>query len=307
MTELKHKIPSGRELLDMEMARQHADALASLELNGDMAGRVAKSVARTGRLLLVGMGASHFANRIAEHCYRSLGIEAWACTAAELIQSPLPATARTVLLVSQSGASGEVLQLLETMRDDGDHFGLTLDAASPLGRALPCLVGSGGAEIAFAATRSLLITVALHAAVLSALGMSGDEAAGVLRSPSAPATDTAFRELSGKAAIAISGCNELRGLAEANALMLMELARMPAFGFEAGQFRHGPLELLSPDVGVILLRGAGAGGEMAARLARTALTADTTPVVFDCSGEPPCREPSPSAFRASKASRPCSG
>jgi fructoselysine-6-P-deglycase FrlB-like protein len=285
MTELKHKIPSGRELLDMEMARQHADALASLELNGDMAARVAKSLARTGRLLLVGMGASHFANRSAEHCYRGLGVEAWACTAAELIQSPLPATAGTVLLVSQSGASGEILQLLQTMHDDGDHFGLTLDAASSLGRALPCLAGSGGAEIAFAATRSLLITIALHARILSALGMSKNEAADVLRSPTRPAIDTASRELSEKTAIVISGRNELRGLAEANALMLMELARMPAHGFEAGQFRHGPLELLSPDIGVILLRGAGAAGEMAAGLARTSLAAGTSPVVFDCSGE----------------------
>ena len=30
---------------------------------------------------------------------------------------------------------------------------------------------------------------------------------------------------------------------------------MPALGFEIGQFRHGPLELLSPELGVVLLCG----------------------------------------------------
>ena len=30
---------------------------------------------------------------------------------------------------------------------------------------------------------------------------------------------------------------------------------MPALGFEIGQFRHGPLELLSPDLGVVLFCG----------------------------------------------------
>ncbi|HRE36753.1 MAG TPA: DNA translocase FtsK 4TM domain-containing protein, partial [Sphingopyxis terrae] len=32
-------------------------------------------------ILLVGMGASHYANRIVEPCYRRLGIDAWAITA----------------------------------------------------------------------------------------------------------------------------------------------------------------------------------------------------------------------------------
>lgn len=272
---------SGLELLDMEMARQNADALASLRANAEMAGRIAASVARTRNFLLVGMGASHYANRSAEPCYRRLGIETWASTAAELLRSPLPQTARTVLLVSQSGASGEILELLGEMPDSGDNFGLTLDAENPLGRALPCLVGAGGSEIAFAATRSLSITIALHAAVLSAMGAPDSGIAGILQSPSGPPVDAALDELAGKSSIIVAGRNEFRGLAEANALMLMELARMPAIGFEAGQFRHGPLEVLSPEVGVILLRGA---GEPVASLARAALAAGTTPVVFDCSG-----------------------
>ena len=62
-------------------------------------------------------------------------------------------------------------------------------------------------------------------------------------------------------------------------------ARMPALGFEIGQFRHGPLEVLSPDVGVILLRPAGAMAASALALARICLEAGTPPIIFDVSGE----------------------
>jgi fructoselysine-6-P-deglycase FrlB-like protein len=277
---------SGLGLLEGEMARQHENALASFRGNGEMAERIADCVRRNGRLLLVGMGASHYANRIAETEFRKLGIDAWAITAAELLQSPPPGKnggAQTIILVSQSGESGEIVELLG-QKPGEDWFGLTLDPGSALGRTLPCLVGAGGGEVAFAATRSLLVTLALHAAVLSTL--RGGDAVDGLEHPALPSTADALATLGAKTSIVVSGGGALRGLAEANALMLMELARMPALGFEHGQFRHGPLELLSPDVGVLLLRGSGAEGAAVAGLARAALGAGSVPVVFDCSGEP---------------------
>ena len=76
---------SGLALLEAEMARQHGDALDSIRSNAEMARRLGASATRSHRLLLTGMGASHYANRIVEPLYRRLGIEAWAWTAAELI------------------------------------------------------------------------------------------------------------------------------------------------------------------------------------------------------------------------------
>ena len=155
MTAPTHVSRSGLALLEAEMGRQQADALASIPANAAMAGRIAASATRNQRLLLIGMGASHYANRIVEPLYRRLGIEASACTAAELMHAPPPAAARTIMFVSQSGESGEIVELLERQAPDEERFGMTLDASSTLGRALPCLVGAGGAEMAFAATRSL--------------------------------------------------------------------------------------------------------------------------------------------------------
>ena len=105
--------------------------------------------------------------------------------------------------------------------------------------------------------------------------------------PVEPQVDAALAALADKTTIIISGRGVFRGVAEAASLMLMELARMPALGFETGQFRHGPMELLSPDAGVVLLCGEDADRAAARGLAETALAAGAGAVIFDCSGEAP--------------------
>ena len=277
----------GLALLQAEMARQGADAIASLTGNEAMAAELAASIMRTGRLVLIGMGASHYANRMAETSWRRLGVDCRAETAGDVLLQDLPAQARTLVLVSQSGESGEILQLLDLLPRGADLFGMTLAPQSTLGRSLRCLVGVGGQEVAFAATRSLTITLALHAAVLAAAGGEIGSFAATLAASLRSALDEAVEALAQKNSVIIAGRGELRGLAEANGLMLMELARIPAFGFEFGQFRHGPLEALAPDLGVLLLRGPGALSAGTATLARAALGAGTVPVIFDCSGEAP--------------------
>jgi fructoselysine-6-P-deglycase FrlB-like protein len=279
--------PSGLELLQREIARQHADANASFAANGAMAARIAASILAHGsRLILIGMGASHYANRTAEPAYRALGVDAAAMVASELLASPLPEGRRVAILVSQSGASGEILDLLERPPAGEERFGLTLEAASTLGKALPCLVGAGGPERAFAATRSLLVSLTLHGAVLGALGLKAEEIRNALTAPVQPASDAAFQRLAACRNVIVSGRRELQGIAEAGALFLMELARLPAFGLEGGQFRHGPLEALTPEVGVVLLRAADEWASAARRQVESCIGAGTTPIVFDASGEP---------------------
>jgi fructoselysine-6-P-deglycase FrlB-like protein len=279
--------PSGLALIEAEMQRQHADALASFVGAADCAARIAACARRSGRLLLVGMGGSHYVNRAAEPVYRTLGLDATAIVASELLAQPLPDRSRCVILTSQSGASGEILQLLDQPAGQEERFGLTLDGSSPLAQAVPSLIGAGGMERAFAATRSLLVSLALHAAVVAAFGEPQDSALGLLRSPLDPSVDDAVNELLGSSAVILSGRGELAGLAEAGALCLMELARVPALALEGGQFRHGPLEVLAPGVGVILLRTSGQPAGATQSLVRTCIAAGTRPVIFDASGETP--------------------
>ena len=279
------RTPSGLQLLQAEMGRQHGDALASFENAGPAAARIAESLRRTGRLLLVGMGGSHYVNRAVEPAYRALGIDATAVVASELLAAPLPDRPRTAILTSQSGASGEILQLMDRAAGREERFGLTLEGGSMVAERLVSLVGAGGTEKAFAATRSLLICLALHAAVVEALGEPQEAALAHLRRPRLPPVNAAVEALAGGRTIILSGRGAFAGLAEAGALCLMELGRLPALALEGGQFRHGPLEVLSPDIGVILLRGPGESARATHRLADICFSAGSALAVLDFSGE----------------------
>jgi fructoselysine-6-P-deglycase FrlB-like protein len=280
-------MPTGLELIRAEMTRQHSDALASLFSNKETAQRLADSLRRTRRLVLLGMGGSHYVNRMAEPLYRAQGIDATALVVSEVLRAPLAALPRTVLLTSQSGRSGEIVHYLGRMVAEEERFGMTLDAESPLAKAVPSLIGQGGSERAFAATRSLTISLALHGAALGALGVDVAPLAAALQNPAMLDVDAAIDALAGCSAAVYSGRGVLAGVAEAAALGLMELARMPAFAQEGGQLQHGPLEMLGEDIGVVLFRPAGPDAKAAIRLVEAARAAGCKTVVYDASGAAP--------------------
>ncbi len=279
--------PAGLIAIDREMARQHADAIASYEGATATAQRIAGSLKSTGRLLLLGMGGSHAVGRAVEPLYRALGIEAVAAPLSEQLGQPLSIEGKTILVTSQSGESAEVLRWFrETDGGTSETFGLTLEEDAFLAKTVPSLVGSGGMERAFAATRSLTVTFALHLAVLAALGADPADALRALRYPEAPTIDGALAVLADVGAIVTSG-RKLQGLAEAIALGLTELSRLPCFSLEGGQLRHGPMEMLGASIGVVLFRAADPTAKLVEAMATSAAEARSPVIVFDASDEPP--------------------
>lgn len=278
--------PPGLAAIDREMARQHADGLASYEAVGDMVCRAASSLKHTGKLLLLGMGGSHAVNRAVEPLYRAAGIEAIALPLSEQLGQPLPLKERTIFVTSQSGESAEVLRWFEETGGTSETFGLTLEGTSFLARTAPSLVGVGGTEHAFAATRSLTITFALHLAIFAALGEDPAAALAVLRDPRTLDVAPALKALENVATIVTSG-RRLQGVAEALALGLTELSRLPCFSLEGGQLRHGPMEMLGPKVGVILFRGNDPTGALVTAMATSAVETGSPVIVFDGSSEAP--------------------
>lgn len=296
MTEANIK-PAGLLAIDREMARQHGDAIATYEKADARA--LAESIRRTGRLLMLGMGGSHAVARMVEPLYRDLGIDALALPLSEQLGAPLPLAGRTVIITSQSGESAEVLRWFGTEPGRRDVFGMTLEGGSSLARLAPSLVGSGGTEAAFAATRSLTVTLALHLAVLGACGADAGPALRVLGSPEQPAVGPALADLSNVRGVVTSG-RRLQGMAEALALGLTELSRKPCFSLEGGQLRHGPMEMLGPDLGVILFRGDDPTAPLVTAMAQSVVPTGSPLVLFDASGMAPV--PGASMITFSKAS-----
>ncbi|NKN15618.1 SIS domain-containing protein [Rhizobium laguerreae] len=285
MTEERTR-PAGLAAIDREMARQHADAIASYEAAQPMAVRAAASLKKTGRLLLIGMGGSHAVNRAVEPLYRALGIDAVALPLSEQLGQPLPIAGRTIFVTSQSGESAEVVRWFSETGGTEETFGLTLEGNSFLARTAPSLVGSGGTELAFAATRSLTVTFALHLAILSALGEDPDTALAALTAPEDHDITAALSALENVATIVTSG-RRLQGIAEALALGLTELSRRPCFSLEGGQLRHGPMEMLGPEIGVVLFRGMDETAGLVTAMAASAVETGAPVILFDASGQAP--------------------
>ncbi|WP_416799012.1 SIS domain-containing protein [Ciceribacter azotifigens] len=296
MTDLNDKRPAGLLAIDREMARQQADAMTSYKGARDMAGKAAASLMRTGRLLLLGMGGSHAVNRAVEPLYRDLGVEAIAIPLSEQLGQPLRLTDKTIFVTSQSGESAEVLRWFEETGGTPDTFGLTLEAGSFLARATPSFIGAGGTELAFAATRSLTVTLGLHLAVLEALGGDVSPALAVLRSPEAPDIGEALSALRKVVTVVTSG-RRLQGVAEALALGLTELSRYPCFSLEGGQLRHGPMEMLDPQVGIVLFRDGHRTATLVTAMAKSAVATGSPVIVFDSSGLEPVEGAVTIAFR----------
>ncbi|WP_245308839.1 aminotransferase [Aurantimonas sp. 22II-16-19i] len=278
--------PEGLLAIEREMARQAGDALASFEAGRARAGEIAASLQATGRLLMLGMGGSHAVGRALEPFYRDLGIEAFAVPMSEQLVSPVRVEGRTVLLTSQSGESGEVIRWLEDAAPRDAVFGLTLEQDSSLARRVPCLVGAGGTERAFAATRSLTISFAQHLAILAALGADPAPALAAIEAASDASVASAVDAFAGVDTVVASG-RLLRGLAEAIALGFTELTREPAYALEGGQLRHGPMEMLGSRVGLVQFCADETAADLVRSLSAATVEAGSPVVVFDASGGEP--------------------
>ena len=243
---------------------------------------LAAEVRASGELLLSGMGASLHAAEAVASLLRQRGLRAWTLPTSELLHYGASLSVAPLLLISQSGASAEIVRLLER-RPDGVH-GLTLDPGAPLA-AHGGLVMPGGPERAFAATRSFTSTVAALAMLARELGVSVDLAGmpGALQRALDQGERVAplVEAYQGRGALFFTGRGPLHGLANYAALLVMEMCRLPAAGLEAAQLRHGPLEVGRPDLVVTAFAADGATRELILRMVRDVAATGARSVVLD--------------------------
>jgi glucosamine--fructose-6-phosphate aminotransferase (isomerizing) len=168
--------------------------------------------------------------------------------------------------VSQSGASAETVRLLELVPAGVDVIGVTNTPGSPLAaRSTAAVLTAAGPE---ATVSCKTYTAALMA--LSWLGevlTGGDPTAARAdwrhAAPAAaayldgwPGKVTALAdELAGVRSLFFAGRGASLAAAGTGGLTLKESTRVHAEGMSAPAFRHGPLEMLAPDVFVALFLG----------------------------------------------------
>ena len=276
---------SGVQAILAEMDRQVGDAVESLDSAKEGIRELAKAIKASNALLLLGMGASHYANELFALQLRKLGVQALAISASEYLYDPLPFGKAPILLTSQSGESVETVRCLSLL-EGNQLFSITLNANSTIGRKTNALVAVGGEEKAFAGTRSVTLTIAIMASACSALGLGSKK--DVLRAlQNGPETIESLEKALGliiqAGNVVATGRSLFSPLAHLFALGCEELSRKAVLCLESGQLRHGPTEILSSDTALVLFRQDGPLGQLSSSFEELAKRAGFSIVVFDAS------------------------
>ena len=257
-----------REIHEQPAAAERT--LAALEAG--MPGRLAvlrKRPALHGqRILLIGSGTSRHAAEIASGWFGEAGLSASVSPAGE-IHGPLREHRcdGALIAVTQSGATGSVLRLLDRAGDEGIfRVVVTNEAESPaVRRADLAYVTRAGTETAIPATKSFT-------SALLALRWFGREwTAGPAGEPPGlretseiptllqraidhgPRVDRFVRGIAADRTWFFLGCGPLLPLAAEGALKMMETAVVPAIALRTEELVHGPFALVDRETPVVLL------------------------------------------------------
>ena len=239
------------------------------------------------RIVLTGMGSSHFAALPGWRRLADAGHPAWWTDSGQLLDTPGLITPGTLLVVtSQSGASAEVVALTGPRSPATRAAALvavTNDPDSPLARRADGLVALHCGDEATVSTKSYLNSLAAHERIASVINGTPVEDPGdaikAVEEFTRPAVlrDTAARLAAAPdARLVYIGFGDRAASALYAGLITKEGAKVPAEGYVGGQFRHGPLELAGPGLTAVLFGGDEQASGSARQLAADLLASGST-------------------------------
>jgi len=222
------------------------------------------------RVLLTGMGSSFHALYPLCLALIANGIQTEMFETSELIHfAPRLLSPDTlVVAVSQSGRSAETLQLLDLIHKDAPLIGVTNTPDSPLAqKSTAVLLTRAGAEYS--------VSCKTYVASLAALALLGDlltgrDGAETITAISATIglaaqylshweayVESAVEELAGIPHLILTGRGTSLAAVGTGGLIIKEAAHFHAEGMSSAAFRHGPLEMVSPELFVLVYAGLG--------------------------------------------------
>jgi fructoselysine-6-P-deglycase FrlB-like protein len=227
-----------------------AEALAEAV---ERCGRSVADLARRGVLygpgpVFVGIGASLAAACAPVWTLRTRGVHAWRLAAGDH-PLPFPASRHPVFAVSQSGRSAETLALLESI-EQARRFAVVNIVPSPIASVAAEVLDLGSIPDSYASTIGFTATVAALGLLADAWNGgvidAGWSRLGATFAAAEQELGERIRDLAPLFADAGSadfvGAAPSLGTAEASALLLREVARVPSTGMSTRQYLHGAME-----------------------------------------------------------------
>lgn len=220
------------------------------------------------RIILTGMGSSGYAGIPTWRRLTALGLPTWNVDTGQLLDNLDLITQNSLLIAtSQSGASGEMVELLNRRADGRIRpellVGIADDARSPLAIGADLFLPLHSGPEATVSTKSYLNTLAVHRHVIGAFkGESAEQVKSEILTTadtveniietidvSAIAKETATHPAR---RLAYVGRADESATAQFAGLITKESSKVPAEGFVGGQFRHGPFELAGDGLTVVI-------------------------------------------------------
>ena len=222
------------------------------------------------RILITGMGGSLYAAYPAWLALAQAGLPVlWVDTAELIHHTPKLVTSKTLLWIfSQSGKSAEIISAIDFERipKPAVLIATVNDLESPLGKAAQVQIPINAGAEHTVSTRTYINSLAVgQLAALTLLGKDIKAAhAELMQTASAMETYLANWEnrvqglgktLGFPKRLAILGRGSSLASTYIGALILGEASKYMATPYQAGEFRHGPLELANPELTVLLFAG----------------------------------------------------
>ena len=216
----------------------------------------AATLLRSGKkIVIAAMGASLFASIPLQYFLCSLGLDAVAIEAGELLHYLNSAWKdAVVLLVSRSGESVEIAKLLEKMKGRVPIIGVTNEPLSQLSR-------SADVSLSIASLNDEMVAIQTYTGTLLTLHLLGNLVAGSFDAASeevrtllpsfASLVEASMKTLtswdaflSPHAMVYLLARGPSLASAHEGALLFHEIAKSPAVAMPIASFRHGPVEVV---------------------------------------------------------------
>ncbi|HOW65740.1 MAG TPA: SIS domain-containing protein [Candidatus Paceibacterota bacterium] len=220
------------------------------------------------QVVLTGMGSSFHALHPLHLDLIGRGLASHKVETSELLldQYPLLKAGTLLIVVSQSGASVEIVRLLDMMPRGVELIAITNTAQSPLAsRATVSLFTQAGLESTVSCKTYLatLMAVSWLSGILCGVDRTALRKDLQLAAPAVSLYLTEWRrhveslmtELVGARSLFLTGRGASLAAAAVGGLIIKESAHFHAEGMSSAAFRHGPFEMLSSDVFVAVFLG----------------------------------------------------
>lgn len=216
---------------------------------------------RYSRMVFTGMGSSYFLSCSAAGMLAACGMNAFAVNTGELLhygRGIFEAEDTFLVIISQSGESYEVVELLKRCSGGAFTVGLTNRPESTLGAGSDlCLLTIAGEE-EMTSTKTFITGWQVCLSLVNVLlGKPLDKdwvavADAVSELLGSCDTARALSFLKGKGFIQLCARGPQMCTASQSALMFMEASHTSASALTGGDFRHGPMEMVGDGIPVII-------------------------------------------------------